>query len=140
MSKDMVVYVQMQHWTSEMGALNGFRRNHVIISFLTDQLHLSLHSTPMQQLLSKCPAVSLLTHADPFAQKYPDAVDATLPTSASCARFNPSGPFAGHYLATGELDGLVQVWDVETRGIARVLEGHVRAVSSIRCAAEIEPR
>ncbi|RSH86986.1 chromatin binding protein [Saitozyma podzolica] len=73
----------------------------------------------MQQLLN------------PFAQKYPDAVDATLPTSASCARFNPSGPFAGHYLATGELDGLVQVWDVETRGIARVLEGHVRAVSSI---------
>jgi COMPASS component SWD1 len=31
------------------------------------------------------------------------------------------------------------VWDVETRGIARVLEGHVRAVSSIRCVAESNP-
>jgi COMPASS component SWD1 len=70
---------------------------------------------------------------DPFAQKYPDVVDATLVSSANCARFNPSGPFAGHYLATGELDGLVQVWDTETRGVARVLEGHVKTVSSVWC-------
>ncbi|TYJ55224.1 hypothetical protein B9479_004054 [Cryptococcus floricola] len=73
----------------------------------------------MQQLLN------------PFAQKYPDAVDATLSTQGVCLSFNPSGPYAGHYLAVGNSYGRVEIWDVETRGVVRVLEGHVRAVESL---------
>ncbi|KAK1923259.1 WD40-repeat-containing domain protein [Papiliotrema laurentii] len=73
----------------------------------------------MQQLLN------------PFAQKYPEAVDSTLPSSANTVRFNPTGPFAGHYLAAGSSDGFVEVWSVETRGLLRVFEGHVKAISSI---------
>ncbi|BEJ15053.1 hypothetical protein CspHIS471_0408200 [Cutaneotrichosporon sp. HIS471] len=73
----------------------------------------------MQQLLN------------PFAQKYPEAVDCTLSSQATSVRFNPSGPYAGHYLAAGGSDGLVEVWDVETRGIVRQLEGHVKAVGGL---------
>lgn len=69
---------------------------------------------------------------DPFAQKYPEAVDCTLSSQATSVRFNPSGPYAGHYLAAGGSDGLVEVWDVETRGIVRQLEGHVKAVGGLR--------
>ena len=76
--------------------------------------------------------VSLIHSPDPFAQKYPESADATIPAQAISARFNPSGPFAGHYLAAGGIDGLVEVWDVETRGVARVLEGHVKAVGRLR--------
>nr|ODN95981.1 compass component swd1 [Cryptococcus depauperatus CBS 7855] len=73
----------------------------------------------MQQLLN------------PFAQKYPDAVDSTLFTSAACVAFNPTGRFAGHYLAVGNSDGVVKVWDVETRGPIRSFAGHVRPVESL---------
>ncbi|WWD20760.1 hypothetical protein CI109_105237 [Kwoniella shandongensis] len=73
----------------------------------------------MQQLLN------------PFAQKYPEAVDSTLSSQAVSVQFNPCGPFAGHYLAVGGSDGLVEVWDVETRGVVRVLEGHVKAVKGL---------
>ncbi|OCF41248.1 compass component swd1 [Kwoniella heveanensis CBS 569] len=73
----------------------------------------------MQQLLN------------PFAQKYPEAVDSTLSSQAVSVLFNPYGPFAGHYLAVGGSDGIVEVWDVETRGVIRVLEGHVKAVGGL---------
>ncbi|KAK4689243.1 COMPASS component SWD1, partial [Tremellales sp. Uapishka_1] len=73
----------------------------------------------MQQLLN------------PFAQKYPEAVDGTLQSQAISIKFNPSGPFAGHYLAAGGIDGLVEIWDVETRSVARVLEGHVKPVGGL---------
>ncbi|WVF68011.1 hypothetical protein IAT40_002773 [Kwoniella sp. CBS 6097] len=73
----------------------------------------------MQQLLN------------PFAQKYPEAVDSTLSSQAISVLFNPYGPFAGHYLAVGGNDGIVEIWDVETRGVIRVLEGHVKAVGGL---------
>ncbi|OWZ30165.1 hypothetical protein LQV05_002841 [Cryptococcus neoformans] len=73
----------------------------------------------MQQLLN------------PFAQKYPDAVDSTLFTQGVCLAFNRSGPFAGHYLAVGNSHGTVEIWDVETRGVVRILEGHVKAVEGL---------
>lgn len=76
-------------------------------------------------------AASQLT-VDPFAQKYPDTTDATLDANASIARFNRFGPYAGHYVAVGGLEGHVSIWDAETKGLIRVLMGHVRAVSSIR--------
>ena len=72
-----------------------------------------------------------LTFPDPFAQKYPETVDANLPSQSTCVRFNPSGPFAGHYLAAGGSDGLIDIWDVETRDVIRTLEGHVKAIASL---------
>lgn len=44
--------------------------------------------------------------------------------------FNPSGPYAGQYLAAGGSDGLVEIWDAETKGLVRVLPGHVKQVTS----------
>ncbi|WWC72636.1 uncharacterized protein I206_106600 [Kwoniella pini CBS 10737] len=73
----------------------------------------------MQQLLN------------PFAQKYPEAVDSTLSSQGVSISFNPYGPFAGHYLAVGGNDGIVEIWDVETRGMIRMLEGHVKAVGGL---------
>ncbi len=84
---------------------------------------------PPPRFQSFVPTFSL---SDPFAQNYPEAPDATLTSQATNVRFNPFGPFAGHYLAAGRIDGLVEVWDVETRGVARVLEGHVKAVGGLR--------
>lgn len=46
--------------------------------------------------------------------------------------FNPSGPYAGQYLAAGGTDGLVEIWDAETKGLVRVLPGHVKVVSSVQ--------
>jgi COMPASS component SWD1 len=68
---------------------------------------------------------------DPFAQKYPEAVDSTLTSSTIAARFNRTGPFAGHYLAAGGSDGVVEIWSIGTRGLVRILEGHVKPVVAL---------
>jgi COMPASS component SWD1 len=70
--------------------------------------------------------------SDPFAQNYPEGVDCTLPSTAQRCKFNPSGPYAGHYIATGGGEGLVEIWDLDTKGVIRTFEGHVRAVSGLR--------
>ena len=69
---------------------------------------------------------------DPFAQKYPESVDSTLSSQAGCVNFNPSGPYAGQYLAAGGSGGLVEIWDAETKGLVRTLDGHVKAVTSVQ--------
>lgn len=79
------------------------------------------------------------SNLDPFAQKYPDAVDSTLFTQGVCLAFNRSGPFAGHYLAVGNSHGTVEIWDVETRGVVRILEGHVKAVEGLRYTVLLSP-
>lgn len=74
---------------------------------------------------------------NPFAHDTPDSVDSTLEhANASCIRFNHSGCnsnsiFSGHYLAAGRTDGLVNIWDIETKGILRWLEGHVKAITDV---------
>ncbi|RXK41961.1 hypothetical protein M231_00682 [Tremella mesenterica] len=73
----------------------------------------------MQQLLN------------PFAQKYPENTDTALPTQATSVRFNRYGPYAGHYLACGCGDGTVEVWDMETKGVIKTLEGHVKPVGGV---------
>jgi COMPASS component SWD1 len=67
---------------------------------------------------------------NPFAQQTPDSVESTL-QGASCSvlLFPPRG--AAHCLAVGRSDALVVLYDVETRGLARVLEGHVKAVTGL---------
>ncbi|KAN0066185.1 chromatin binding protein [Thecaphora frezii] len=74
---------------------------------------------------------------NPFAQPIPDSVSATLNnTDATLCRFNRGRTiFSGQYLAVGQLDGSVAIWDVETRAVLRVLEGHIRPVSSISWSA-----
>lgn len=59
-------------------------------------------------------------------------MDATLASQAQCISFNPSGPYAGQYLAAGGSNGLVEVWDAETKGLVRTLDGHVKAVTSVQ--------
>lgn len=70
-------------------------------------------------------------HTDPFAQKYPDSTDASIDANASVIRFNRAGPYAGHYIAVGGLDGPVTIVDADTKGLVRLLTGHVRPVTSI---------
>ncbi|KAH8930126.1 WD40 repeat-like protein [Atractiella rhizophila] len=66
-----------------------------------------------------------------FAQELPEFVESSLDASALIARFNPRGKFAGHFLAVGRSDGCVSIIDLETKGIVRFLEGHVKAISAI---------
>lgn len=73
-----------------------------------------------------------LTPADPFSTAVPENFDSSVDAAALCARFNPRGLYAGHYLAVGRLDGVVAVLDFETKDIVRWLEGHVKAVTSVR--------
>ncbi|GAA5858180.1 hypothetical protein JCM1840_001074 [Sporobolomyces johnsonii] len=68
---------------------------------------------------------------NPFSTSFPENFDTSIDAAALCARFNPSGVFAGHYLAVGRLDGVVAVLDFETKNIVRWLEGHVKAVTSV---------
>ncbi|POY74570.1 hypothetical protein BMF94_2331, partial [Rhodotorula taiwanensis] len=67
----------------------------------------------------------------PFSTSVPESFDSSVDAAALCARFNPRGLHAGHYLAVGRLDGVVSVLDFETKEIVRWLEGHVKAVTSV---------
>lgn len=79
-----------------------------------------LHPNMNQQLLN------------PFAQDYPDAVDAAIDSTAQRCRFNKTrGTWAGHLLASGCSDGLVQVVDLDTKEAIRSFDGHVKAVESL---------
>lgn len=51
--------------------------------------------------------------------------------SCLCARFNPKGLFAGQYVATARADAGVAIYDIETRGMIRFLEGHVKATTTL---------
>lgn len=79
------------------------------------------------QLISRC-------SLDPFAVQAPDSVEHTISNAnATCIRFNRgSGLFAGHYMAAGCTDGLVLIISTETKGVLRILQGHVRAITNVR--------
>ena len=68
---------------------------------------------------------------NPFGDAVPDEISYTLDDSAHCSRFNPSGFYAGSFLAVGRADGFVSVWDVETKGVAWVGQGHSKQVESV---------
>jgi COMPASS component SWD1 len=68
---------------------------------------------------------------DPFSTSVPENFDSSVDAAALCARFNPRGLYAGHYIAVGRLDGVVAVIDFETKNIVRWLEGHVKAVTTV---------
>ncbi|BGP08186.1 chromatin binding protein [Rhodotorula toruloides] len=68
---------------------------------------------------------------NPFTTSFPENFDSSVDVAGLCARFNPRGLFAGHYLAVGRLDGVVIVLDFETKCIVRWLEGHVKAVTTV---------
>lgn len=65
---------------------------------------------------------------DPFNDNpYPTAVQTSLPSGASFARYDPSGK----YIAGGRPDGVAIIWDLETKSSIRDLDGHVKAITSI---------
>ncbi|GAA5878946.1 hypothetical protein JCM3774_000668 [Rhodotorula dairenensis] len=68
---------------------------------------------------------------NPFSTSVPENFDQSVDAAALCARFNPRGLYAGHYIAVGRLDGVVAVIDFETKDIVRWLEGHVKAVTTV---------
>ncbi|KAI9594705.1 WD40-repeat-containing domain protein [Syncephalis fuscata] len=64
----------------------------------------------------------------PAEQNYPELLDACIEEGeAQCARWNRQGS----YLAVGCRDGRCYVWDYATRGVACMLEGHVRPVTCV---------
>ncbi|MCJ1479193.1 chromatin binding protein [Lambiella insularis] len=72
-----------------------------------------------------------LSLIDPFvlAQDYPDAFAGKIRSGhATCIRFNRKGDF----LASGRVDGIVIIFDVETNGVAHKLRGHTRQIQSLR--------
>ena len=60
---------------------------------------------------------------------YPTAVLTFLPSGALFARFDPTGRF----IAAGRHDGQLVIWDMDVREPARVFDGHVKALTSVRC-------
>jgi COMPASS component SWD1 len=70
---------------------------------------------------------------DPFNITYPTAVQASLPSQCSLARFDSSGRF----VAAGRSDGSAAIWDLETRAAVRWLEGHVKGITSVECVMHI---
>ncbi|KAI0352730.1 WD40 repeat-like protein [Trametes cingulata] len=67
------------------------------------------------------------TVANLFTSPYPTAIQTSLDSLATLARYDPSG----RYVAAGRHDGLGVVWDLATRGPVRWLEGHVKGITSI---------
>ncbi|TDL29608.1 WD40 repeat-like protein [Rickenella mellea] len=68
------------------------------------------------------------TLTNPFNNiAYPTAVQTSLPSGASFARYDPSG----RYIAGGRPDGTAVVWELDTKASIRWLEGHVKAVTSV---------
>ena len=60
----------------------------------------------------------------------PEQIETSLDDGlARCASFNKRG----NLLAAGCNDGRVVVWDFETKGIVKMLIGHVHPVTSVRC-------
>lgn len=68
----------------------------------------------------------------------PERVEATLENAyANCFAFNAGkGVLAGSYIAVGRTDGIVSVWDLETRMVLCWMGEHVKTVTSVRYAAE----
>lgn len=65
----------------------------------------------------------------PFGQQdIPESVTTTLEDYATCARFNPSG----RLIVAGRADGWGTIWDLDTQGVLRSLEGHTKAITSVR--------
>ncbi|KAG1902847.1 WD40-repeat-containing domain protein [Suillus fuscotomentosus] len=64
---------------------------------------------------------------NPFTVTHPTAVQTSLVSGASFARFDPTGKF----VAAGRSDGSAAIWDLDTRAVIRWCEGHVKAVTSI---------
>lgn len=51
---------------------------------------------------------------------------------ANCLAFNGGrGFFAGSYIAVGRSDGIIAVWDLETRSVLRWVAAHVKVVTSV---------
>ncbi|KAI0662892.1 WD40 repeat-like protein [Cubamyces menziesii] len=67
------------------------------------------------------------TVANIFTSPYPTAIQTSLESYATIARFDPSGKL----IAAGRQDGLGVIWDLATRGQVRWLEGHVKGITSI---------
>ena len=76
--------------------------------------------------------------SDPFARTVPERVETTLENAyANCFAFNAGkGVLAGSYIAVGRTDGIVSVWDLETRTVLCWMGEHVKTVTSVRYAAE----
>ncbi|KAK7060109.1 chromatin binding protein [Paramarasmius palmivorus] len=64
---------------------------------------------------------------NPFNISHPTAIQTSLFALGSFARFDPSGRFVG----VGRFDGIATIWDLETRAAIRILDGHVKAVTSV---------
>ncbi|KAL9937172.1 hypothetical protein V8E36_003581 [Tilletia maclaganii] len=54
-----------------------------------------------------------------------------LPGGSTTTDNRPHSLFAGHYLAAGRLDGIVAIWDIETRSCLRWFDAHVKQVTSV---------
>lgn len=63
-----------------------------------------------------------------FSQEYPESLTRTLSWGHSvCVRFNRTG----EYLASGLADGNVVIYDYDTYGVAKILQGHAAAIQSL---------
>lgn len=66
---------------------------------------------------------------NPFTITYPTAVQTSLNSGASFAKFD----YSGRFVAAGRPDGIAIIWDLDTRAPVRWLDGHVKAITSVEC-------
>eukprot|EP00455_Lapot_gusevi_P019745 TRINITY_DN21031_c0_g1_i1.p1 TRINITY_DN21031_c0_g1~~TRINITY_DN21031_c0_g1_i1.p1 ORF type:complete len:128 (-),score=16.26 TRINITY_DN21031_c0_g1_i1:20-403(-) len=69
-----------------------------------------------------------MSFADLFQYEFPDIIEHCLEGGfATCCAFNRRGTL----MAVGCNSGQIVIWDFDTRGIAKTLDGHQRPVSSV---------
>lgn len=78
-----------------------------------------------------CAAFRNTSLLSPFLLDYPSSLSHTLDDSASCIAFNPTGYFAGSFVAVGRTDGCISIWDVLTHDVVWVETGHAKQVESV---------
>jgi len=69
----------------------------------------------------------ILLCVDPFTLSHPTAVQTSLYAGALFAKFDTTGRF----IATARSNNCAEIWDLETRAPIRLLDGHVKAITSI---------
>ncbi|GAB0133953.1 hypothetical protein EsDP_00002343 [Epichloe bromicola] len=70
--------------------------------------------------------MNLLLSDDYLLQDYPESITSTIRSGhATVLRFNRKGD----YLASGRVDGVIAIWDLETMGVARKLKGHSKTIT-----------
>ena len=67
----------------------------------------------------------------PYEYPYPEKIETRLEDSDGSLIKHCAFNRKGNLLATGSLNGIILIWDFDTKGIAKTLRGHISTITSL---------